>query len=204
MYIEAMGVAAVALAVVVFVPGCSAEPIPEPRGEITGQNPTVIMDTSEGAVKIELFAAQAPKTVENFLRYVEEKHYDYTIFHRVISDFMIQGGGFSPEMEEKPAHDPIPNEAGNGLKNRRGTLAMARTGEVNSATAQFFINVTDNDPLDHRDNTPRGFGYAVFGKVVDGMDVVDKIRNVPTHTVGGHDDVPRTPVIIKSIRRAAP
>jgi peptidyl-prolyl cis-trans isomerase A (cyclophilin A) len=165
-------------------------------------NPVVVMETSSGKVRIELDAAKAPKTVANFLGYVDQKFYDGTIFHRVIPDFMIQGGGFTAAMEEKPTRAPIKNEAGNGLLNNRGTIAMARTGVVDSATAQFFINVQDNSFLNHRDNSPEGFGYAVFGKVIEGMDVVDKIRAVPTQSAGDFENVPATPVVIQSIRRA--
>ena len=166
------------------------------------KNPVVTMDTSLGAVRIELFAAQAPATVENFLRYADEGFYDGTVFHRVIADFMVQGGGLTPDLRAKPTHAPIPNEADNGLKNLRGTVAMARTSDVHSATAQFFINVVDNAFLDHTSKDPRGYGYCVFGKVVEGMDVVDRIRSVPTRTAGGMRDVPRQPVLIKSVRRA--
>jgi peptidyl-prolyl cis-trans isomerase A (cyclophilin A) len=152
--------------------------------------------TSMGDIVVELDAAKAPKTVENFVKYVKDGHYDGTIFHRVIPNFMIQGGGMKPDMSEKKTRDPIPLEAKNGLKNDRGTLAMARTADPNSATAQFFINVKDNDFL-NADRARDGNGYAVFGKVVSGMDVVDKIRAVPTGSKGPHDDVPNAPVIIK-------
>ncbi len=166
-----------------------------------GPNPVVVIDTSEGPIKVELFQDRAPITVKNFLTYVDEKSYDGTIFHRVMPNFMIQGGGFLPGMKkEKPTHDPIKNEAYNRLANERGTIAMARTGEPNSATAQFFINVKDNPGLD-RENTPDGVGYAVFGKVIDGMNVVDKIRYVQTGTRRGQDDVPLEDVVIKSVRR---
>ncbi len=161
-------------------------------------NPVVVMETSEGTIKIELWPAKAPKTVENFLSYVDEKFYDGTIFHRVIENFMIQGGGMTPNMAEKNTHAPIKNEAKADVKNVRGTIAMARTNDVDSATAQFFINVVDNSFLDHRGETAEKFGYAVFGKVIDGMDVVDKIKKVET----GQGDVPRKVVLIKSIRRA--
>jgi peptidyl-prolyl cis-trans isomerase A (cyclophilin A) len=162
-----------------------------------GGNPVVLLETSMGNIKVELKPQEAPITVSNFLSYVKEGHYDGLIFHRVIRGFMIQGGGFTKEMREKrPAHPPIKNEAGNGLKNDRGTLAMARTGVVDSATAQFFINVVNNDFLNHVDNTPRGFGYAVFGKVVEGMEVVDKIRAVPTGRVSMFEDVPKEAVTI--------
>jgi cyclophilin family peptidyl-prolyl cis-trans isomerase len=167
-----------------------------------GENPMVVMETSEGGIKIELWADKAPKTVENFLKYVDEGFYDGTIFHRVIPKFMIQGGGFTADMNNKKTHEPIKNEASADLKNDRGTIAMARTGEINSATCQFFINVQDNDFLNHRDNTSNGFGYAAFGKVVEGMDVVDKIELVETTTVGPYQNVPKKPVVIKSIRRA--
>ena len=166
-------------------------------------NPVVTIETSEGAITAELDEAKAPVTVENFLKYVDEGFFDGTIFHRVIKDFMIQGGGFTTDMKEKDTHEPIRNEAGNGLTNQRGTLAMARTSVVNSATSQFFINTVDNAFLNHRDETPRGFGYAVFGRVVDGMDVVDRIRGVPTRTSGHFQDVPAKPVVIQSIRRVA-
>jgi cyclophilin family peptidyl-prolyl cis-trans isomerase len=162
----------------------------------------VVMETSEGTVKIELWPDKAPITVKNFLSYVDEKFYDGTIFHRVIENFMIQGGGFTPDMKQKATHAPIKNEAKADVANDRGTLAMARTGVVDSATAQFFVNVQDNAFLNHRDETPRGFGYCVFGKVTGGMDIVDKIRKVETKTVGGYENVPATPVLIKSIRKA--
>ena len=164
-------------------------------------NPVVVMETSLGTIKIELDAAKAPKSAANFLQYVDEKFFDGTIFHRVIPDFMIQGGGFTPDMDQKRTHATIVNEAGNGLKNVRGTLAMARTNVVNSATSQFFINLKDNTFLNHTNETPNGFGYAVFGKVIEGMDVVDKIKAVPTGSSGPHDDVPTEPVVIKSAKR---
>ncbi|HMP01178.1 MAG TPA: peptidylprolyl isomerase [Gemmatales bacterium] len=161
----------------------------------------VIMETSMGTIKLELYADKAPITVRNFLTYVDEKHYDGLIFHRVIPNFMIQGGGMFPGMQEKPTKRPIKNEAGNGLSNRRGTIAMARTSEPDSATAQFFINVADNTGLDRAYAQDR-VGYAVFGKVIEGMDVVDKIKGVTTQTVGQHANVPKEDVFIKSIRRA--
>src|SRR5208283_1452700 len=147
-------------------------------------NPVVLMKTSEGLIKIELWPDKAPETVKNFLTYVDEGFYDGTIFHRVIGNFMIQGGGFTPDMKQKPTHAPVKNEASAELKNDRGTIAMARTNFVDSATGQFFINVVDNVSLNHRDNSPAGFGYAVFGKVIDGMDVVDKIKGVATSNSG--------------------
>ena len=166
-----------------------------------GSNPVVVMDTSMGKIKIELFQDKAPVTVKNFLQYVEDKFYDGTVFHRVIPDFMIQGGGLAPGLKEKPTRDPIKNESSNGLSNERGTLAMARTNNPHSATAQFFINVKDNTFLD-RAKSRDGAGYAVFGKVIEGMDVVDKIRQVETGTRGGHESVPVQDVVIRSVRRA--
>lgn len=166
-----------------------------------GKMTTVVIETSMGNIEVELDSEKAPITVPNFLKYVEAKHYDGTIFHRVIKDFMIQGGGMDEKMGEKKTNSPIKNEAGNGLKNLRGTIAMARTSVVDSATAQFFINVVDNGFLDHKDESARGFGYAVFGKVTSGMDVVDKIRAVATGTKNGMDDVPNTPVVIKTIKK---
>lgn len=162
-----------------------------------GGKPVVLLETNMGKIKVELYPDKAPVTVENFLVYVKEGHYDGLVFHRVIRDFMIQGGGFTKEMKEKrPSRGPIKNEAGNGLSNDRGTLAMARTAVVDSATAQFFINVVNNDFLNHTDETSRGFGYAVFGKVIEGMDIVDKIRNVATGNQRMFQDVPREPVTI--------
>ena len=162
-----------------------------------GGNPVVLLETSKGNIKVELYPEKAAVSVKNFLAYVKEGHYDGLILHRVIRDFMIQGGGFTKEMREKrPAHPPIKNEAGNGLRNDRGTIAMARTGVIDSATAQFFINVVNNDFLNHVDETPRGFGYAVFGKVIEGMDVVDNIRAVPTGRVSMFQDVPTEAVTI--------
>ena len=165
-------------------------------------NPVVVMKTSMGTVKIELWEKKAPITVKNFLRYTDEKFYDGTIFHRVIPNFMIQGGGFTPDMKQKQTHEQIKNEAKAELKNTRGTIAMARTNQVHSATSQFFVNVVDSAFLDHRDETARGFGYCVFGQVVEGMDVVDKIRKVKTGNVGPYGDVPTKAVIIESVRRA--
>lgn len=163
------------------------------------KNPTVEMKTSEGNIKIELYADKAPESVKNFLDYANSGFYNGTIFHRVIDGFMIQGGGFVSSMEQKPTKSPIVNEAGNGLKNSRGTLAMARTSDINSATAQFFINLKDNDFLDYKSQSPREYGYAVFGKVIDGMDVVDKIKAVKTGSNGVHRDVPVVPVEIISV-----
>ena len=159
----------------------------------------VKLTTSLGPITIELDDQKAPVSAANFLQYVDSGHYDGTIFHRVIDGFMIQGGGFTPDMTQKPTKAPIKNEAGNGLQNRRGTLAMARTSVVDSATAQFFINLTDNDFLNHGS---RDFGYAVFGRVVDGMDVVDAIAKVPTGRKGAYEGVPSEPVVIQSVKRA--
>ena len=160
----------------------------------------VIFDTSLGVIRIQVDPERAPVSSENFLEYVRSGHYDGTIFHRVIPGFMIQGGGMSPEMREKTTRASIRNEAGNGLKNDRGTLSMARTSVVDSATSQFFLNVADNEFLNHRDQTARGYGYAVFGKVIEGMDVADKIVAVPRGRKGMHDDVPNEPVVIRSAR----
>ena len=165
-------------------------------------NPRVLLQTSKGDITIELDAAKAPLTVKNFLAYVDAQFYDATIFHRVIKGFMIQGGGMTADLQEKATKAPIKNEAGNGLKNKRGTIAMARTNVVDSATSQFFINHADNDFLNHRDNSAEGFGYCVFGKVVEGMNVVDAIAAVRTGTVQGMADAPRETVTILSIRRA--
>ncbi len=162
-----------------------------------GKNPVVLMSTSLGDIKIELDEAKAPITVKSFLAYVDSKFYDGTIFHRVIPGFMIQGGGFDKEMRQKPTNAPIKNEAANGLKNDTGTIAMARTGDPDSATSQFFINVVNNDGLNRP--KPDGHGYAVFGKVIEGMDVVKKIEKVATTTKMPHQNVPVDPVVIKSV-----
>ncbi|MBE9610304.1 peptidylprolyl isomerase [Chitinilyticum piscinae] len=163
-------------------------------------NPQVELNTSQGKIVLELYPEKAPQTVANFLQYVKEKQYDGVIFHRVISDFMIQGGGFTPDMKEKPTRAPIKNEANNGLKNDSYTIAMARTQDPHSASAQFFINVKNNDFLNFRNESVQGWGYAVFGKVVEGQKVVDKIKVVPTTTVSYYQDVPATPVVILSAR----
>ena len=176
-------------------PATPPAPVARPA---TGPNPVVVMETSLGTIKVELDAKNAPISTENFLRYVDRKFYDGTIFHRVIKGFMIQGGGYTADMSEKPTDPPIKNESTNGLKNDRGSIAMARTNELDSATGQFFINVVDNGML----NYPINGGYAVFGKVTEGMDVVDKIRAVPTGMRDGTPDVPQTTVLITSIRRA--
>jgi cyclophilin family peptidyl-prolyl cis-trans isomerase len=165
-----------------------------------GKNPTVVIKTSMGTIKAEIFADKAPITAENFLKYVDDKHYDGLVFHRVIKGFMIQGGGLDKGLNPKQTRAPIKNEASNGLKNVPGTLSMARTGDPNSATSQFFINTVENKSLDFND---RSAGYAVFGKVIEGMDVVNKIGGVATGTApNGMGDVPNTPVVIESITRA--
>ena len=166
------------------------------------ENPVVIIKTSKGDIKVELFEKEAPNTVKNFLQYVDDKFYNGTIFHRVIQGFMIQGGGFTKEFSQKPTRAPVKNEAANGLKNKRGTLAMARTSDVDSATAQFFINVVDNDFLDFRAPNAQGFGYCVFGKVTEGLDVVDAIRSVKTGNRGMFQDVPADAIEILEVTRA--
>jgi len=173
----------------------------EPQMSTSANTHTVFFQTSEGDIKVELYADKAPITVKNFLEYVNNGHYAGTIFHRVIADFMIQGGGFTKDFKQKSTLAPIQNEADNGLKNLRGTLAMARTSDVNSATAQFFINTVDNSFLDFKANTPREYGYCVFGKVVEGMDVVDKIRKVKTTSKEGYQDVPVQAVEIISAKQ---
>ncbi len=168
------------------------------------QNPRVEFKTSMGSFALELYADKAPKTVANFIQYVNSGFYKGTIFHRVIDGFMIQGGGFEPGMREKTTRAPIENEAGialkAGLKNQVGTIAMARTPDPHSASAQFFINVKDNGFLDYRDSSPQGYGYAVFGRVIEGMDTVMKIAKVPTATSGQHGNVPQKPVVIESAK----
>lgn len=191
---------------VALATACNSRSRPQERTEPVNQangNPVVVIETSAGTIKAQLWADKSPGTVANFLRYADEKFYDGLIFHRVMGGFMIQGGGFDPDMKQKSTHAPIRNEARSDVTNRRGTLAMARTGEIHSASSQFFINLVDNDFLNHTDETPRGFGYCVFGKVVEGMDVVDAIAKVATRTVAGHENVPAQPVTIKSIRRAS-
>jgi peptidyl-prolyl cis-trans isomerase B (cyclophilin B) len=158
-----------------------------------------VIDTSVGSITLELNEEKAPITVANFVEYAKSGHYDGTIFHRVIDGFMIQGGGFTRDMNQKDTREPIRNEAMNGLKNDRGTIAMARTMVVDSATSQFFINLVDNDFLNFTSPTPQGFGYAVFGKVTDGMEVVDKIAKVRTGFAGTHQNVPEDPIVIKQV-----
>lgn len=164
-------------------------------------NPRVLLETSKGSITLELDAEKAPKSVENFLAYVDAGFYDGTVFHRVIPDFMIQGGGYLESMDRKETRLPIQNEADNGLKNERGTLALARTSDPHSATSQFFINLKDNDFLNHRGKSPQGWGYAVFGRVTSGMEVVDAIAAEPTGIRAGMQDVPNTPVLIQRASR---
>ena len=168
-------------------------------GDKMSANPIIKMETNKGNITIELYADKAPISTENMVNYVKDAFYDGLIFHRVIPGFMIQGGGMTPDMSEKPNKAPIKNEADNGLKNDRGTLAMARTNVPDSATSQFFINLKDNDFLNHTSKTPQGWGYAVFGKVIEGMDVVDAIAAVKTGNHGGHGDVPLEPVVINKM-----
>ena len=164
-------------------------------------NPTVALETNHGTIVLELLAQEATKTVENFLSYANAGFYDGTLFHRVIPNFMIQGGGFDGQQRQKPARPPIPNEADNGLRNDRGTIAMARTNDPHSATAQFFINLKNNDFLNHQPGSPSTYGYAVFGKVTEGMDVIDKIAKVKTGVRRPHSDVPVEDVVITSVTR---
>jgi peptidyl-prolyl cis-trans isomerase A (cyclophilin A) len=174
-------------------PAPAAAPQPAPG------NPVVIIETSAGAITAELFKDRAPVSVENFLQYVREGHYTGTIWHRVVPGYVIQGGGYTPELVEKSTHPPIQNEATNGLSNLRGTLAMARTRQARSATSQFYINLANNPSLDHRGFSPDDFGYAVFGRVLSGMDVVDRIAAVRTASRDGMDTVPVTPVLITGV-----
>ena len=166
-----------------------------------GDNPKVVLDTTKGKIVIELYLQMAPETVVNFLSYVDAKFYDGTIFHRVIPNFMLQGGGFTADMQRKPGKGPIKNEADKGLKNERGTIAMARTGDPHSATAQFFINTVNNDFLNHKNKTQQGWGYAAFGKVIKGLDVVDAISAVKTTRFKQFRDVPAEAVVIKTASR---
>ena len=172
--------------------------------KVKEKNPVIRMTTSLGTIEIELDAKRAPTTVANFLRYANEGFYNGTIFHRVIRGFMIQGGGFGPSLQRKATHDPIKNEADNGLKNTAGTIAMARTSDPHSATSQFFINTVDNGSLDYKDKSGAGWGYAVFGKVIKGMDVVQKSEAVPTTTRGPYQDVPRRDVVIEKVELVKP
>lgn len=178
-------------------PGTQAVPITPAAGQPA--NPRVLIETGQGNITVELFPGQAPQSAQNFLNYVKSGFYDGLVFHRVIPGFMVQGGGMTPDMVEKPKNAPIQNEADNGLKNLRGTLAMARTGDPHSASSQFFINVADNAFLNHRGKSVDGWGYAVFGQVVDGMDVVDAIVAVPRGNRGPHGDVPTEPVVMQRV-----
>ena len=179
----------------------AAAPAAAVNSELVGGNPTVILETSKGTVKIELFPLEAPKTVENFLRYVDAGFYDDTVFHRVIRGFVVQGGGFTPELDLKPTLPPVPIESRNGLENKRGSVAMARNFDRDSATSQFYINLSDNEQLDRG---ARSFGYTVFGRVTEGMDVVDRISAVQTSRRGEIDDIPILPVFLETARRAKP
>jgi cyclophilin family peptidyl-prolyl cis-trans isomerase len=196
-----MNKSSLACALLLVLAVCSSAIAQETQPMTQPTQPSVLMKTSMGDITIRLFEDKAPISVENFLSYVDEGHYDGTVFHRIIPTFMIQGGGFTADMARKSTHKPIKNEATNGLSNRRGTVAMARTGVVDSATCQFFINVVDNTMLDHKNTSARGYGYAVFGEVTDGMDVVDKIKAVRTTAKDGMRDVPVEPVVIESVKR---
>ena len=179
-------------------PAASAAPSPRP----TPAGPVVVLETSQGRIRIGLYEDKSPLSTANFLRYVKKGHYDGTVFHRVMPGFMIQGGGMTPNMAQKQTRAPVPIESKNGLKNDAGTLAMARTSDPNSATAQFFINVKNNDFLNYSGESPDGWGYAVFGKVVEGKEVVDKIKKVATGNAGGHQNVPTQAVVIEKAERA--
>lgn len=190
-------------AATLLLAGCSGPevevaPVQEPE-TVKETKTMILMKTTQGDIKLELDAEKAPNTVANFLKYVESGHYSNTIFHRVISNFMIQGGGFTADMAQKPASHTVDNEANNGLKNEIGTIAMARTSDPHSAGAQFFINTKDNGFLNHSAPTQQGWGYCVFGKVVEGMDVVEAIDGVATGNTGGFGDVPREPIVITEI-----
>ena len=183
-----------------LITACAIALLLAANSNVFASNPKVRMETTKGVVVIELYPDKAPKTVENFLRYVNEGKYDGTIFHRVIKRFMNQGGGFTPDFKKVETFAPIKNEADNGLKNKRGTIAMARTGDPHSATNQFFVNTVDNAFLDHTSKTPRGWGYCVFATVVDGMDVMDRIAKVPTGANGPfQQDVPQEEILIQKV-----
>ena len=183
-----------------LITACAIALLLAANSSVFASNPKVRMETTKGVVVIELYPDKAPKTVENFLRYVNEGKYDGTIFHRVIKRFMNQGGGFTPDFKKVETFAPIKNEADNGLKNKRGTIAMARTGDPHSATNQFFVNTVDNAFLDHTSKTPRGWGYCVFATVVDGMDVMDRIAKVPTGANGPfQQDVPMEEILIQKV-----
>jgi len=206
-FFGALAVAFAAIVALVFFTAPTIEPVstaakaaPElKKAETPGRKVKMKMTTSEGVIVLELFEDKAPETVANFRKYAADGHYNGTVFHRVIKGFMIQGGGFEPGLIQKSTSDPIQNEADNGVKNDTGTIAMARTGDPHSATAQFFINVADNEFLNHKSKDPQGWGYAVFGKVVEGMDVVQKIESVATGQRGPHGDVPIADVVIEKV-----
>lgn len=204
--LASLGLAALCVLACLPATGCSPGSEETSTGTATEKAsnlPVVVITTNKGAIEVELDPEKAPLSVENFLGYVDAGFYDGTIFHRVIKDFMVQGGGFTADGMQKPVRDPIKNEAGNGLKNERGTIAMARTMVVDSATAQFFINHADNAFLDHKNESVQGYGYAVFGKVVAGMDVVDAIASAPKgdRTPGVFQDRPAEDVVIQTVRR---
>jgi len=184
----------------IFIPAVIAILCSMQMPEAGAANPFVHIKTNYGDIALELYIEKAPKTVENFLNYVKDGFYDETIFHRVIKGFMIQGGGLTPDLERKETKPPVPNEADNGLKNLRGTIAMARTIDPHSATSQFFINTVDNSFLDYKNKTVKGWGYCVFGKVVEGMKVVEEIANTPTEEKGSLQNVPATTIIIKQAK----
>ncbi len=207
--VQRMVAAALVLSAVLIVPGCMESKDSDsstPEASVEPANPVVVIKTSLGDIEVELFPDKAPATVENFLAYVDAKFYDNTIFHRVIPEFMLQGGGYDTDHKKKPTREPLKNEADNGLKNETGTIAMARTSIPDSATSQFFINVADNAFLDFKSATPQGYGYAVFGRVTSGMDVVKKIETTPTADGGGaFRNLPKNEVVIESVvRKSAP
>ena len=183
-----------------MAPKVTEPEVPETEGQDVSKNPVVLIETSMGNIKIKLFQEDAPVTVKNFLDYVNENFYDGTIFHRVVPNFVIQGGGFTEDMTKKTTHAAIKNEATNGFSNTKGTVAMARTSIINSATSQFFINLRDNLFLDHKDESPQGYGYCVFGQVIDGMNVVESIGRAPREKKGRYENIPVKPIIIKSVR----
>ena len=196
--VKSMSILFVLLGFLLQAPANAGPPQPAPG------NPVAVIETSAGSIVVELFKDRAPVSVANFLQYARDKHYDGTIWHRVVPGYVIQGGGYTPEMVERPTRPPIQNEATNGLSNQRGTLAMARLRSARSATSQFYINLANNPALDHRGFAPDDFGYAVFGRVLEGMDVVDRIAAVRTGSRGEMDNVPVEPVLIKSVTEKAP
>jgi cyclophilin family peptidyl-prolyl cis-trans isomerase len=192
-----MNLSLACLACLLAIAAGAPQGAPQGKMPAPSANPRVLLETSKGNIVVELFADKAPKTADNFLQYVKSGFYNGTIFHRVIPGFMVQGGGMTPDMAEKPTRDPIQNEADNRVLNERGTLAMARTSDPHSASSQFFINLVNNGFLNHTGKNAQGWGYAVFGKVVEGMDVVDSIAGVRTGRKGMHENVPVEPVILK-------